>query len=239
MNLAARRLLQNHFREGIEEFSDIPTESKVAIVGGSLADPEVSTLREMDFKCYVTTLGIEGADLFLDLNEKNSGTLYQEYDLVLCSQVLEHVWDMENVFSNLTSLVKKGGYIWINCPASNMKHEGGKTRYFSAGYQADFVKNYLEKFNFQTVYKGELGSERLYKLTHHRFKWPSEKEYYFPIRSSVNRIRLIGAFKGKPFFSIFKIAKEVLEAYKTLRWSEKIEYNSAFATETFVLAIRK
>lgn len=236
MNLAARRLIQNNFREALLQYSNIPKRNKVAIVGGSLAEPEVATLKELGFESSITTFGIDGCDIFLDLNKSNLNLPQNEFDLVLCSQVLEHVWNMDQVFENLTSIVNKQGFIWIGCPTSNMKHEGGSTRYYSAGYQAIFVENYLTKFKFRTLYKGEIGSERLYKLTHCKFTWPSEKEYNSPLKSKLNRVIVLKSIRNLSLRSAYLFLEQIKDGLLVSWWDKEIEVNSAFATETYVFA---
>lgn len=236
MNLAARRIVQNHFRHAILQFSALPKAIEVAIVGGSSSDPEVATLRELGFKTTITILGIEDDNVYLDLNETPSSRQKKEFDLVLCSQVLEHVWNMNQVFENLTALVKQSGFIWIGCPASNMKHEGGATKFYSAGYQSNFISNYCSKYDFKTLYQGELGSERLYKLTHFKFLWPSEREYLQPIRSSINRSIVIDCIRGFSLKKVSRITKRILDGLVISLWDKEIQMNSPYATETFVFA---
>lgn len=236
MNLAARRLIQNNFREALLKYSNIPKRNKVAIVGGSLADPEVATLKELGFDSSITTFGIDGCDIFLDLNKSHLNLPKNEFDLVLCSQVLEHVWNMDQVFENLTSIVNEQGFIWIGCPTSNMKHESGGTRYYSAGFQSIFVENYLTKFKFRTLYKGEIGSERLYKLTHYKFTWPSEREYNSPLKSKLNRAKVLKSISNLSLRSVYLFLKQIKDSLLVSLWDKEIEVNSAFATETYVFA---
>jgi SAM-dependent methyltransferase len=236
MNLAARRFVQDNFKYAIFQLSSLPKEIQVAIVGGSLSDPEVATLKELGFNSTITTFGVESANVYLDLNEPTSSRQKRKFDLVLCSQVLEHVWNMNQVFENLTALVKEDGFIWIGCPTSNMKHEGGTTKFYSVGYQSSFVSKNLSKFHYETLYQGELGSERLYKLTHCKLMWPSEREYLHPIRSSMNRVELIDSIKALSLEKMKRIYRKVLGGLVVSLWNKEIEMNSPYATETFVFA---
>ena len=89
MNLAARTILQDFF---LREISSVLTPEKkisVGVVGGSQRDPELQSLRNIGMEINLTTYGIDNCDIFLDLNTKNQ--IVNENDLVLCSQVLEHV----------------------------------------------------------------------------------------------------------------------------------------------------
>jgi 2-polyprenyl-3-methyl-5-hydroxy-6-metoxy-1,4-benzoquinol methylase len=80
------------------------------VIGGDRDDPEILALQGTGIEFTVRTLGIdEAADEHLDLNMR--GEHEAHYDLVLCSQVLEHVWDHEATFSNLAALVRPGGLL--------------------------------------------------------------------------------------------------------------------------------
>ena len=135
------------------------TISRVAIVGGSTLDPEFIEVKRLFPNVEVDIFGIENSQNeiafhFLDLNRdqiKDSDI----YDLVLCSQVLEHVWNLENAFACLNALTKPAGYLWLACPASNMPH--GSPDYYSAGYTCNFLANNLELRNYAIVTGKQIG----------------------------------------------------------------------------------
>jgi 2-polyprenyl-3-methyl-5-hydroxy-6-metoxy-1,4-benzoquinol methylase len=55
-------------------------------------------------------------------------TVDRQFDLVLCSEVIEHIDDQKNSFLNLAKLVKPGGHLCITCPTGKIhnteKHFG-------------------------------------------------------------------------------------------------------------------
>ena len=132
-------------------FSNLaPKPHSIAVVGGTSRDPEVLEIKRISPTATLDFFGIENPHsdtnfTYLDLNDPIQN-LKNKYDLVLCSQVLEHVWNIENTFNVLVSLVSKNGFIWFNCPASNMAH--GSPAYYSAGYTAEFVAKNLESRGF-------------------------------------------------------------------------------------------
>jgi len=58
-------------------------------------------------------------DIIADISDWNSipgESLGQIYDLIICSQVLEHVYNFQNVIRNIFDLLKPGGHAIIDCP---------------------------------------------------------------------------------------------------------------------------
>jgi SAM-dependent methyltransferase len=200
--------------------------NSVAIVGGNTLDPEIQELiklKRISVECYGIDEGLSYLDLNLPYNNKT------KYDLVICSQVLEHLYDVRQAIENLTKLTKSSGYMWIGCPASNRSH--GSPHYYSAGYQPELIENLLNVFSSKVLYSGKLGSKRLYFMTHALRVWPSYRELRRPIFAyNFNRrnenmfkkfIRFFYDFPGR-FYSLFL-------PYKT---TDQVEY----ATETYVFA---
>lgn len=58
----------------------------------------------------------DGIILLNDLEEVKR----KRFDLVMCCQVLEHVSDPIEVIENMTGVLKKGGYLYIEVPNSNV-----------------------------------------------------------------------------------------------------------------------
>lgn len=208
-----------------------PRIGRVALVGGTSRDPEIAFLKAIYPAVEIDTFGIENPfeDLRffeLDLNQKFK-LAAEEYDLVLCSQVLEHVWNLGNAFDNLRQLVKPNGYIWINCPASNMAH--GSPAYYSAGFSSGFLSNNLEIRNFEVLMKSDLGSKRYYFMTHILRQWVSEQEHSHPIMKYVFQ-------PGSKLGVIRKYIREFPGRVVSVSFSKKIENEITFATEALVLA---
>jgi SAM-dependent methyltransferase len=154
----------------------------VAVVGGTSLDPEVAQLKAERRDVIFSYYGIENPQLdenfeILDLNQKFMST--KKYDLVLCSQVLEHVWNLNCAFDTLVSLVSNKGLLWINCPASNMPH--GSPAYYSAGFSPEFLERNLITRGHQIILTGAIGSKRYYFMTHILRYWATEGEHLRPI----------------------------------------------------------
>ena len=119
--------------------------SSCFVVGGTEQDPEYQHLKQIHPECAFQFLGLEAAKenfTFLDLNSDSKQL--PNAKLVLCSQVLEHVWNHESFFWNLSELTEVDGYLWLNVPMSNFVH--GSPDYFSAGFTPDYLERNLEKY---------------------------------------------------------------------------------------------
>ena len=85
---------------------------RVAVVGGSKFEPEILALGAiLNFELDI--YGIEQDNIFLDLNESQSTNRMKQYDLVVCSQVVEHIYDLHQGLINLMAITRPGGYLWI------------------------------------------------------------------------------------------------------------------------------
>jgi hypothetical protein len=133
----------------------------VAVVGGNQMDPEAKILIEMGINS-IDYYGIDPSMIQLDLNLPYKPS--KNYDLVISSQVLEHIYDVKQGLQTLANLTSIGGFLWIGCPASNRSH--GSPHYFSAGYQPELITNLLKLSSFNSLSSGVLGSKRLYFMTH-------------------------------------------------------------------------
>lgn len=138
-----------------------------------------------------------------------------QYDIVWCSEVIEHILDHENFFKNLFNICKPGGIIILTAPnLNNMKkysnfkimrmiskiEDGGHVR---LGYNIVDIKNLYKKFNLEM------------------------KNFYF--LSKCNSLRIIGRYyyKNEFFFIIFNFlcALKILYYKKFLKYEMDNEMN--------------
>ena len=179
-----RWLVTAKFKQSIDATGD--SIRTIAIVGGSKSDPELEVFAHRK-NVTITYLGVEdpvGEEfIYFDLNEPNN--VQRKFDLVISSQVLEHVWDLGTAFSNLRNITKQNGLLWINCPTSNYAH--GSPNYYSAGYTPEMISKNLEKIGFIILEQASFGSQRLYFLTHALQIWPSRLELNYPVFFGISR----------------------------------------------------
>lgn len=149
----------------------------VAIVGGSLLDHEVFEIKRSFPEATLTVYGIEPGQNFMDLNL--SAIEREKYDLVLCANVLEHVWHHENFARNLISLLADRGVLWCSFPFSDMYH--GSPYFYSAGFDPIYVKQLFDRNSGATEKSRVISSRRLYLFTHLLQDWPSLHRYKHPL----------------------------------------------------------
>ena len=197
---------------------------KVAVIGGSMREPELMYLEKMGLTLDVTLLGIDKESKFLDLNVPGEALRFSEaFDFVICCQVLEHIWNLSAAIETIVDLTRKDGLIWINCPTSNHSH--GSPEYFSAGYTSGMIRKHLEKKSIEVLAEGELGSERLYKMTHSQLFWPSSTEHRNPF--------LRGIHLPLKLFPL-RFARNFFKNLQAAGWSGKVLTGSIFSTETYI-----
>lgn len=201
----------------------------IAIVGGSSQDPEAVILNNIYPNSVIYYLGIDNYGLeenwlYLNLNEPTTSN--HKFDLVVCSQVLEHVWDMHEVFRNLSNLVQPSGLIWINCPTSNIAH--GSPDYYSAGYTPEFIEKNMLKHSVTSIEIGVIGSKRYYRSTHLLGLWATMAEHQHP---------LLGYRISKPITKgkILELCKRMPGRIAMMFWDSRVTANISYATETYFL----
>jgi SAM-dependent methyltransferase len=157
------------------------TPRTIAVVGGDSNEPELEHLTDQ----LITFYGFENVNedarfRKFDLNSDQSIDISNEkYDLVLCSQVIEHLYDLPRSIEAIAGLVKPGGHLWLGFPSSNFPH--GSPEYFSAGYPFQTVAKLLPS-GYEVVFGGQLGSKRNYLWIHSLREWPTVDELNQPIR---------------------------------------------------------
>jgi len=144
----------------------------------------------------------------------------------MCSQVLEHIHNLENAVRNIVNLSSKHeGRVWINCPASNMPH--GAPNYYAAGYSKELIQEYLLRNNQQIIESGYFGSKRYIFFTHSLHFWATEREHNHPV---IGYEFKPGSILGK----LNKYRKEILWRFISLFFSKRIRKSLDYASEVYV-----
>jgi SAM-dependent methyltransferase len=212
----------------MREFEDLKLSSPVVvgIVGGSHDEPELLQLKLMGMEFTVTTLGIEGSDVFFDLNsefDENDNSI--KFDLILCSQVLEHIWNHQTFFENLRKILATNGFLWLAAPAANRPH--GSPEYFSAGFTDEYLAKNLTNSGFRVISQGTIGSKRLYVSTLIFDKWLTVSEHQHPIME-------IARFKSAGFRAIDP--RRIIRLIQISLISKTCQSQIRFATESWCFA---
>ena len=203
---------------------------RVAVVGGSPAEPELVSLpvdATIDYFGVEDTIG-DSRFTYLDLNLLRTD-LPANYDLVICSQVLEHVYDVRNAIENLLRLASPSGLVWIACPASNFAH--GSPDYFSAGYTPELICNLAVGRGARLVASGCLGSRRNYLWTHLIRQWPTEEQLARPVSTAIRSALVSEGPLWKRLARSVKATRTVI----FLPFDNRLRSDIYFATESWVL----
>ena len=173
-----RNQVVNDFRIELLTMGDI---KQVAIVGGSLSDHEVFEIREKFPYATFEVYGIDPGQIPMDLNLPPK--LRVKYDLVLCTNVLEHIWDHENFAKNLISLVGDDRFLWCSFPFNDMYH--GAPYYYSAGFDPAYAELLFARNTGKTAKSKIISSRRLHLFIHLLQDWPSEFRYKYPLMGQI------------------------------------------------------
>ena len=225
----ARQLVLRRFLDQVQSWPELGSRSgplRVAVVGGSADEPELLALAELGVPLEVRTFGVEGNDVYLDLNSPVPDAWSANFsaDLVLCSQVIEHVWHHENAFSWLGELSGHQTRLWLAVPASNRPH--GSPDYFSAGFTDGYLVENLRIRGWHVLDSGMLGSRRLYVAALTSNLWLSERGHEFPMAE------LLGAGNGRNFLS--GIRRNGIDMFRLSFASKRVRTDLRYATEAWL-----
>lgn len=201
---------------------------RVGVVGGTKLEPEILELAKLVPRLEISTLGIEKPDYYLDLNDGADNFPGLNFDLLLCSQVLEHVWNHGKFFGSLYNLLAPQGILWINVPASNRAH--GSPEFYSAGFTRGYLEKNLMQTGFKIVGSGSIGTKRNYIATHLLPYWLSVYAHRFPlfcIRYNTGKVKNTLLFL-RYFFILVRLQIT----------SSRIRNEGRYLTESWVIATR-
>jgi len=154
----------------------------IGVIGGEREEPEARALQELGVATSVWVIGIdpEESDEVVDLNvPPMDGQVHRTFDVVLCSQVLEHVWNHEAFFRWLAKFTRENGYLWLAAPAANRPH--GSPDFYSPGFTSEYLQRNLLNVGLQVTSHGLWGSRRLFYNNLMGEYWPSVRGYSNPL----------------------------------------------------------
>lgn len=203
---------------------------KIAIIGGKEHEPEIALIKQFIAKPQITFLGIEPPmDQYLDLNSNHFPINATRYDLILCSQVMEHIWDHKNAFKHFENLLESKGYVYVSCPSSNRSH--GSPNFFSAGFTPSFLTNHANNAKLIVQVSDQFGTKRLYNSIHLLNIWLSPRGHKFPILFCFEETK---SFWKKILLPI-RYLPEILLLHCS---SKKLTSKERYATKTFIWATK-
>ncbi len=223
-----RSLVLSNFIVAVSEVFPPELPIRVAVVGGYRNEPEVRALQYLGYFIEVELFGIEEEMKTLDLNLSRIAIpdSKEVFQLVLCSQVWEHIWHHEAAIENIVSLMSIGGYLWIGSPASNRAH--GSPFYFSAGFTSEYFANNLARAGLSIRSQGQIGTRRNYLATHTLPTWLSVRGHRFPPLFAFSEYKLLHR-------TLYRV-RYLVKTTHLLFTSTKLSADSKFITESWVMA---
>lgn len=218
----SRALVLEKFIEFAELHLIKDSKLSIGVLGGSKAEPEVVVLEKLGYEFEVKTIGIENSDFYLDFNYPQAH-LEERFDLLLCSQVLEHLWNHKNFFNLLRILGKKYALIWLAAPAMNHPH--GSPNYFAAGFTGSYLSLNLNDSGYECLVSGNVGTRRLYFATSILRKWLTVKEHNSPLVEIINPRNIQRNLYYK---------SRIFDLFRSKLKSPKVSYEIEFATDSWV-----
>ncbi len=199
---------------------------KVGIVGGGRDEPELRILDELKLGYQASVLNIAGdCDYIFDLNSLGNILPEQKFDLILCSQVFEHVWNISNAIENLKKLTTQGGYVFVNVPFSNMVHRDSISDFHTPGYSSNFLAANFEAKGLSTLDSRNFGTRRLYLSIHFLQLWLFGSELRNPF-----------SFGKERSFGFLRRVLNMPMCFLMSSWDNSWEENGQFSSETIIFA---
>ncbi len=223
----SRTWLTTRFFEALARTGEDIQIRKILVLGGGPDEPELRYLQVASND--ISYFGIEKPSgvqkfVYLDLDQFNECN--QKFDLVICNQVIEHLFRLQNAFATISSLLNPHGLLWITAPANNFRH--GSPHYYSAGYSREFLEKNLEDHEFVALESGELSSKRVYLYRHLLRIWPTELQMRFPL---VAYFGTEGSYFRKIIYNFKTLPQRILISFSRGHW----EVNGEYPIETFGL----
>lgn len=218
------------FLSKLNNFEKLKKIKNIAVVGGRLNEPEIQFLN-LGYHVRIDSFGIDqNSNYYYDLNNDTEKLgIKKRYDLVICAQVLEHIWNLPRAITNLGHLCGVNGLLWLNCPTSNRVHYAPD--YYSAGYPPEILIKHLALNNFKVLDYGVVGSKRYYYMNHALSIWATPDEHMHPILKYE-----FGRLPGPLFVDFLRFIRDLPNRLISLTKSSEINNNMRWATETWILA---
>jgi SAM-dependent methyltransferase len=222
-----RAWLTLRFIDALERANEDNQIRRILVLGGGPDEPELTPFENALIEVFY--FGIEkplNAENFLYLDLDQINVCDQKFDLVICNQVIEHLFRLQNAFATISSLLNPNGLLWITAPANNFRH--GSPHYYSAGYSREFLEKNLAEPEFVVLESGELSSKRVYLYRHLLRIWPTEFQIRFPL---VAYFGTQGSYFTKIIYNLKTLPERILISFSDTRW----QVNGEFPIETFGL----
>ncbi len=126
----------------------------------------------------------------------------KKFDLVVCTEVLEHVPDPKETLGKLSRLLAPHGQVFVSVPAMSFVHQA--PFYFHSGLSCYWFEYWAREFNFETVRLISVGdysdfmAQEIHRIFYAVSRWPlsgrnlvrffvSQRFFYSRIRNLIRR----------------------------------------------------
>ena len=203
---------------------------KTLLISGESTDPEVQVLLE-NFELEVVLSGNESRTdpnyIFLDLNKEHQAK--ESYELIVCNQVFEHLYDIKNALEVISNLSSSGTVVWLDFPVSTFEH--GSPDFYTTGIMPEMISQLGAKYSLETHSKGVIGSERHFLFGHLLKLWPTPRQMKSPLFSYFG---VEGSLMRKLIFQFSSLPARLLIAIS----SKEISTSSRFATTGWIILVK-
>ncbi len=150
-------------KQALDKIKPLSNNNKVANLGSSTAyfreviqphihEHIITTLQNSGWQIVNIDLKKEdGVDIIADVTKNNFANLVQPSALTICTNMLEHVEDINGVVENLKKVTIQGGYILITVPYKYKKHLDPIDNMFRPTPQE--IANLFEKDEIEIIHK--------------------------------------------------------------------------------------
>jgi SAM-dependent methyltransferase len=194
---------------------------KVLVIGGPPSEPELLELKSLH-NLEVHFAGVEEIDddnwHFLDANSSQFITAHK-FDYILCSQVLEHLWNPVQVFLIISGLLKSEGHAWIACPANNFPH--GSPHFYSSGYSLEFLESAAKYAGLTNIKSGVVANQRIHYYRQLLQLWPNSFQFKYPLLAYYP---INGSFWKKITWQLKSLPYRLAIGLSSKDFSDKAEY---------------
>jgi SAM-dependent methyltransferase len=145
-------------QSGLLHYGGIPANGMVEVpildaldLGGADVNGTARHLVDAVRRCHWTAADIEpglGVDWVMDATQPVEPKDQSAWDVVLCTEVLEHVRDWSLVLLAIASLLKPGGYAFITCASTGRRPHGARGELNPAS--SEYYEN-IRPFEFSAV----------------------------------------------------------------------------------------
>jgi hypothetical protein len=148
------------------------------------------------------------------------------FDLIVCNQVLEHVFDVKNALDIICQICEEKTIVWLDFPVSTFEH--GSPDFYTPGIKPEMISKLSKKFFLETLSFGVIGSQRSFLFGHLLNIWPTPRQHKYPILSYYG---IAGSYFSKIRYQISTLPQRILISLS----SSSVNSNSRYATTGWII----